>query len=135
LKADTAVMLVENGMPVTEAIERCTTNTNDFSAMKALRGSGNLPLYNHVLKGDEPVRASAKRVKNAAAVIAAYSKCSALERELVRCAAGATNDPVTMLLNLPPDQLVAASKALGLDWVWDWMIAAAMPASDSVNVA
>jgi hypothetical protein len=135
LKADTAVMLVENGMPVTEAIERCTTNTNDFSAMKALRGSGNLPLYNHVLKGDEPVRASAKRVKNAAAVIAAYSKCSALERELVRCATGATNDPVTMLLNLPPDQLAAVSKTLGLDWVWDWMIAAAMPASDSVNVA
>jgi hypothetical protein len=43
LKADTAVMLVENGMPVTEAIERCTTNTNDFSAMKALGGAATFP--------------------------------------------------------------------------------------------
>jgi hypothetical protein len=57
-----------------------------------------------------------------------------LERELVRLATGMTADPVTMLLNLESGQLVATSTALGLDWVWDKMIAAAMPASDSVNV-
>jgi hypothetical protein len=126
LKADTAIMLVESGMEVTKAIERCSTGSNAFYAMKALKESGNTALYNAVLKGNELFFASAEKVKNAAAAITAYRKCSVLERELVRLATGATADPVTMLLNLKPDQLVAASKKLGLDWVWDRMIAAAM---------
>jgi len=126
LKADTANMLVENGMSVTEAVKRCTTGTNYFYALKALRESGNVALHNAVLKRDEPAIASAKRVKNAAAAIVALKKCSVLERELVRLATGMTDDPVTLLLNLSPDQLVATSTALGKDWIWERMVVAAM---------
>jgi hypothetical protein len=129
-------MLVEAGMSVTEAIKRCSTDTNAFYAMKALREIGNVTLCNAVLKGDEAFLAAGSRVKNAAAAIAAFKKCSVLERELFRLATGATDDPVTMLLNLTPDQLVATSKALGLDWVWDKMIAAAMstePAPETIT--
>jgi len=126
LKAETALLLVEAGMPVVEAIERCSTNHSSFYAMKALRESGNTALYNAVLEGNESFLASGLRVKNAAAAITAFKKCSVLERGLFQLATGATDDPVTMLLNLKPDQVVATSKALGLDWVWDKMIAAAM---------
>jgi hypothetical protein len=99
--------------------------------MKALRESGNTALYNAVLRADAPIRESAKLVENAAKVITAFSKCSGLERELIRRATGATNDPVTMLLNLSPDQLVATSKALGTDWVWNNMIEPAMLTSEA----
>jgi len=134
-RANTAVMLVEmTGMSVTEAVECCDTNFPYFYAMQALRQSGNVALHNHVLKGDEPPLPAAKRVRNAAMAITAYQKCSALERELVRVATGATADPVTMLLNLTSDQLVAAANALGLDWVWDHMIAAAMPPKPAKTV-
>jgi hypothetical protein len=126
LKADTAIMLVESGMEVTKAIERCSTGSNAFYAMKAVKESGDAALYDAVSEGDEPLLAAGLRVKNAAAAITAFKKCSGLERELFRLATGATDDPVTMLLNLKPDQVVATSKALGLDWVWDKMIAAAM---------
>jgi hypothetical protein len=127
LQADSAIVLVEAaGMAVTEAVERCSTTSAYFHAMKALRESGNVGLYNAVLRGDEPVLASARRVKNAAAAITAYEKCSPLERELFWVATGATADAVTLLRNLRADQLVAASKTLGLDWVWDQMISAAM---------
>ena len=126
LKADTAIMLVESGMEVTEAIERCSTNPSAFYALKAVKESGDAALYDAVSEGDEPLLAAGLRVKNAAAAITAFKKCSGLERELFRLATGATDDPVTMLLNLKPDQVVATSKALGLDWVWDKMIAAAM---------
>ena len=37
-----------------------------------------------------------------------------------------TDDPVTLLLNLSPDQLVATSTALGKDWIWERMVVAAM---------
>jgi hypothetical protein len=125
-------MLVQRtGMTVTEAVERCDTSAAYFSAMKALRESGNSALYRSVLRGNSPVLASARRVENAAAAIAAYRKFSAEEHELFRGATGATADAVTMLRNLGADQLAAVSKALGLDWVWDKMIAAAMPAEAS----
>jgi hypothetical protein len=127
LRADTAVMLVANGMTVTEAVTRCDVSLPHYYAMRALKESGNVALHNRALKGDQSVRVSAARVKNAAAAITALTKCSGLERELVRAATGMTSDPVTMLLNLTPEQLVATSTALGLDWVWDHMIAAAMP--------
>src|SRR5262249_17772449 len=118
-----------------EAIERCSTSTNYFYAMKTVRESGNTALYNSVLRGNDPVLTSAAHVKNAATVITAFQKCSVSERELVRLATGATADPVTMLMNLGADQLVAASKALGLDWVWDRMIAAAMPTEPVTEAA
>jgi hypothetical protein len=127
LKASTAVMLVEiTGMPVAEAIERCSTTTSDFYAMKVLKESGNVALYNHVLKGNEPVRAAGKRVENAAAAITAFKKCSVLERGLFRLATGATSDPVTMLRNLTPEQLVATANALSPAWIWDKLIEPAM---------
>jgi len=127
LKADTAVRLVEAGMSVGEAVTRMGVSTNAYSALKAVRASGNLALYEDVLRGSESTLPAAARVKNAATIIAAYKKCSALEKELIRSATGLTSDPVTMLMNLTPEQLVAVAKALGLDWVWDKMIAAAMP--------
>jgi hypothetical protein len=126
LKADTAVMLAEDGMAVIEAIERCGTNPAYFYALRALKESGDTALYNAVLKGNAPILTSGKRVENAAVVIAAYAKCSELEKGLIRIATGLTADLPTMLWRATPDQLVAASKALGLDWVWDRMIAAAM---------
>jgi hypothetical protein len=125
-KADTACILVEDGMKVAEAIERCSTSTNYFYDLKALRESGNSALHNSVLKGNDPVHASAERVKYAAAAIRALQQCSGLERELVRLATGVTADPVTMLLNLEPDHLVAVTNALGTEWVWEKMIIAAM---------
>ena len=133
LKGDTAVMLVESGMSVAEAVERCSTTTNDYSAMKALKESGNVALYNHVLKGNEPVRAAGKRVANAAAAITAFKNCSALERELFRIATGATADLVTLLRNSTSDQLVAASRALGSEWVWNEMIEPAMEIADETT--
>jgi hypothetical protein len=119
-------MLVETGMPVTEAVERCSISSNYFYAMKAVKESGDTALYNAVLKGNKPFLASGTRVKNAAVVIAAYARCSEFEKGLIRTATGLTADLVPMLRHATPDQLVAASKALGLDWVWDRMIAATM---------
>jgi hypothetical protein len=127
LKAEAAVLLVEQcGMPVTKAVTLLGVSYNYYAAVKLLRASDNVALYKAVRRGDEPVLEAARRVKNAAAAITAFKKCSVLERGLFRLATGATDDPITMLLNLEPDQLVATSKALGLDWVWDRMIAATM---------
>ena len=127
LKAEAAVLLVERcGMPATKAVMLLGVSYNYYAAVKLLRASDNVALYKAVRRGDEPVLEAARRVKNAAAAIAAFKKCSVLERGLFRLATGATDDPITMLLNLKPDQLVATSKALGLDWVWDRMIAATM---------
>ena len=134
-KADTAVILVETcGMSVTEAIARCNTSPGYYSAMKTLRDCGDHGLHAHVLKGDEPVLASAKRVKNAATVIAAYQKCSELEKGLIRLATGATADAADMLWHSTPEQLVATTKALGLDFVWDRMIEPAMPTEPTAAV-
>jgi hypothetical protein len=133
LKADTAVILVEDGMTVTEAVKRCETGFSQFYALQALRESGNVTLHKHVLKGDEPVLASGRRVANAAAAITALQKCSGMERELVRLATGMTSDPVTMLLNLEPDQLVAVTNALGTEWVWEQMIIPAMPTKSTTE--
>jgi hypothetical protein len=124
--ADTALLLVEAGMTATEAIRRCSTNTNAYAAMKAIVECGSAALHAAVLKGGEPFLAAGSRVRNAAAAISAFRECSELERALFLRATGATNDPVAMLLNLTPDQLIATSKALGFDWVWDKLIAPAM---------
>jgi len=99
LKADTAVLLVESGMPVAEAIERCSTNHSAFYALRAVKGSGDTALLDAVL------------------------------------ATGATDDLATMLWNSKPDQLVTAAKLLGLDWVWDRMIAAAMETTKATTEA
>jgi hypothetical protein len=131
-KADTALLLVEaTGMSEAEAIKRCSTNPAAFYAMKAIVECGSTALYNAVLKGGEPFLPAGARVKNAAAAIAAFRECSKLERTLFWFATGATDDPVAMLLNLSPEQLVAASKALGLDWVWDKMISPVMEAAET----
>jgi hypothetical protein len=123
LKADTANILVEGGMSVTEAIERCAISSNSFYALKALRESGDPVLHNAVLAGNVSTLIAGKRVKNTAAAITALRKCSGLELALVRLATGATDDPVTMLLNLNPTQLVTTAMTLGVDWLWDRMIA------------
>ena len=126
LKADTAVLLVESGMPVAEAIERCSTNHSAFYALRAVKGSGDTALLDAVLEGHEPLLTAGVRVKNAAAAITAFKKCSVLERGLFRLATGATSDPVTMLRNLTPEQLVATANALSPAWIWDKLIEPAM---------
>ena len=119
---------------VTEAVERCGTSTNYYSAVKAVRESGDFTLYCAVLRGDKPVLASARRVQNAAVAIAAYQKCSLLERELVRLATGVTTDLERLLRSSTPEQLVEVSRRIGLDWVWDNMINAAMPTEPATGV-
>jgi len=94
--------------------------------MKAVKESCDTALFDAVFEGNEPLLAAGARVKNAAAAITAFKKCSLLEQGLFRLATGATDDLATMLWNSKPDQLVTAAKSLGLDWVWDRMIAAAM---------
>jgi hypothetical protein len=37
------------------------------------------------------------------------------------------------LRNMDPDQLVTTSRSLGLDWIWDNLIAAAMPAAETAT--
>jgi hypothetical protein len=135
LKADTAVLLVESGMPVAEAIERCSTNHSAFYALRAVKGSGDTALLDAVLEGHEPLLTAGVRVKNAAAAITAFKKCSVLEQGLFWLATGATDDLATMLWNSKPDQLVTAAKLLGLDWVWDRMIAAAMETTKATTEA
>jgi hypothetical protein len=136
LRADTAVMLVKmTGMSVTEAIERCGTSTDYYYAMKAVRESGDTALYRAVLRDHTPFFASAARVKNAAAVITAYRKCSEFEKGMILVATGLTTDLATMLRRATPDQLAEASNLLGLDWVWDNMIAAAMPTTSATKPA
>jgi hypothetical protein len=132
--ADTAVLLVKGGMSATtEAIRRCGTNTNAFSAMKAIIECGSAALHDAVLRGGEPLLAAGARVKNAAAAITAFQKCSKSERGLFWLATGATDEPVRLLSSLTPDQLVATSKTLGLDWVWDRMIAPAMEVAEATT--
>jgi hypothetical protein len=128
LKGDNAVMLAEAGMPVTEAIERCDTNTADFAAMKAVRESGHTSLHKRVMLGIEPVRPSGRLVKNAAAAITALQKCSPFELALVQRATSMTNDPVSMLRNLSADELTVISQKLGSAWLWDHMVIAALSA-------
>jgi hypothetical protein len=135
LKADTAVMLVEGGMPVTEAIERCDTTTNYYAAIKAVRESEDPGLYQAVLEGFESLFPAAKRVKNAAVAIQAYRKCSPLEQAMVWGATGATADLEVLLRSSPPEQLVEVSKRIGLDWVWDNMLAPAMATEPTTKPA
>ena len=137
LRADTAVTLVEKtGMSVTEAVERCGISTNYFYAIQAVRESGDADLYHAVLRDETQLFPSAARVKNAAAAIKAYQKCSLLEQGLVWLATGATTDLERLLRSSTPDQLVEVSRRIGLDWVWDNMIAAAMPTEmESTNAA
>jgi hypothetical protein len=131
LRAFHAARLVLQGYAVLYAAMCCGSNKRYVEAMVILVQSENTVLLEQVLTGHVPVLQAAESMKNAAAAITALKKCSVLERELVRLATGMTSDPVTMLLNLSPGQLVATSNALGLDWVWDRMISAAMPASES----
>lgn len=92
LKADTAVLLVmEHGISVTEAIERCDTIFEYFDAMRTLRESENPGLRNDVLMGIEPVRAAAALVENAAAIIKAFPKCSRYELTLIQARTGMTS--------------------------------------------
>jgi hypothetical protein len=126
-RADTAVTLVESGMSVTEAIERCEIRSAYFYAMKAVKESEDLGLYHAVLRNETPLFPSAKRVKNAAAVIKAYRRCSLFEQGMVWLAVGVTSDLERLLRCSTPEQLAETSKRLGLDWVWDHLIAAAMP--------
>jgi hypothetical protein len=109
----------------------CGANKRYVEAMVILVQSENTALLEQVLTGHVPVLQAAESMKNAAAAITALKRCSGLERESIRRATGATADAVTLLLNMSPGQLVATSNALGLDWVWDRMISAAMPASES----
>jgi hypothetical protein len=125
-KADTVLLLTAGGMSVTEAAERCSVGLDTVYAMKAIKESENTALYDRVMRGGQSVLASGKKVANATAAITALKKCSALERELVRLATGATADPVTMLLNLTPDQVAAVSRELSPDWFWDRFIAPVM---------
>jgi hypothetical protein len=127
LRADTAFTLAETcGMTVTEAIKRCGTTTNYYAAIKAVRESEDPGLHQAVLEGYESLFAAAKRVKNAAAAIKAYRKCSLFEQGMVWAATGATTDLEMLLRAATPEQLAEASRRIGLDWVWDNMIAAAM---------
>jgi hypothetical protein len=134
LKADTAVTLVEGGMPVAEAIERCGTTTNYYAAMKAVRESEDPGLHQAVLEGYESLFAAAKRVKNAAAAIKAYRKCSLFEQGMVWLATGATTDLERLLRSSTPEQLVEVSRRIGSDWIWDWMIAPAMAPEPATEV-
>jgi hypothetical protein len=89
------------------------------------------------MKGNDPLLAAGRRVRNAAVAVTAIKKCSALERELIRVATGMTSDPVTMLLNLTPEQLVTAARELGSGWLWEMMVVPAMtnePATEPVRV-
>src|SRR5262249_51829661 len=118
---------------VTEATQRCTVGLDTFYAMKALKESKNVALYDHVMRGGSSVLASGKKVVNAAAAITALKKCAAMERELVRLATGATADPVTMLLNLTRDQVAAVSKELSPEWFWDRFIEPVMSNTKSTT--
>jgi len=135
LKADTAVTLAETrGMTVTEAIERCGTTTNYYAAIKAVRESEDPGLHQAVLEGYESLFAAAKRVKNAAAAIKAYRKCSLFEQGMVWLATGATTDLERLLRSSTPEQLVEVSRRIGSDWIWDWMIAPAMAPEPATEV-
>ena len=94
------------GKPVTEAIERCEISPVYFYAMRAVRESGDPLLYQAVLEGHESLFTAAARVKNAAAAIKAYRKCSLFEQGMVWLATGATTDLATMLWHSTPEQLV-----------------------------
>ena len=122
-------------MGVVEATRRVTVSSNAVAAMQAIRGSGNIPLYAAVLEGGESLLESGRRTKNAAAAIAALNQCSRLELELVRLSTGSSSDVVTLLLNMSSAELVETSKSLGLNWIWDKMIAAAMPSDASSTAA
>jgi hypothetical protein len=111
----------------------CGANKRYVEAMVILVQSENTALLEQVLTGHVPVLQAAESMKNAAAAITALKKCSVFERESIRLATGATNDVVTALLNMSPDQRVATSKELGLDWIWDNLIEAAMSASESIS--
>ena len=132
LKADTAVILVENGMDVTEAIERLGISTNAFTAMRALRESGNVPLHDAVLHGGESLLDSGARMKNAAAAITALRMCSGLELELVRLSTGSTSDATTMLLNMSSELLTETATELGSEWIWENLVMRAM-SSESIT--
>jgi hypothetical protein len=109
-------------MGVVEAAACLCVSTNAIQAMLAIRAIGSTALHKAVLKGNDPILAAGARIKNAAVAIKALKQSSGLERELIRIATGATADPVTMLLNLEPDQLVAVTNALGTEWIWDKLI-------------
>lgn len=136
LRADTAVTLIETcGMSVTEAIERCNISSAYFYAMRAVRESGDTDLHDAVLRDETPLFPSAKRVKNAAAAIKAYRKCSLFEQGMVWLATGATTDAVTLLRSLTPDQLAELGQLLGTEWTWDLLISPVLSSKPATEPA
>jgi len=53
---------------------------------------------------------------------------------MVWAATGATTDLEMLLRAATPEQLAEASRRIGLDWVWDNMINAAMPTEPATGV-
>jgi hypothetical protein len=126
-------VVLNQGYTIAHAARCCATTYEYTVAMIAVIRSENARLLADVLAGKIAVLIAGAMMKNAAAVIAAYRKCSALERELFRLATGATTDAAALLQDLDPDQLVATSKTLGPDWIWFNLIERVMPAAETAT--
>ena len=135
MRADTGACLVEReGLSVADAAVRCGSCPPYVAAMLIIRASGHSMLRDRVLRGEEPVLEAAKAVENVAKAIPAYRKFSPLERELFRMATGATADLAKHLRNSTSEQLVATTKAVTPEWIFDRMIAPSMVESVHQNI-
>jgi hypothetical protein len=125
-KAVTAAHLTEHeGLTVAEAALGCNTSPVYIAAIKTILATKNMGLLEAVMRGDEPVIATAARLKNAAAAIAAYEKCSAYEKRMFELATGAMADLTAHLVTAAPEQLAETAKKLDPEWVWENLV---MPA-------
>jgi hypothetical protein len=135
LRADTGACRVEEeGLSIADAAVRCGSCPQYVAAMLIIRASGHPTLRDRVLKGELPVLETAKAVENVAKAIPAYRKFSPLERELFRMATGATADLAKHLRNSTSEQLIATTKAMTPEWIFDRMIAPAMAESVRQNI-
>jgi len=122
-KATTAAHLTEReGLTVAEAALGCNSTPAYIAAIKTIVATKNMGLLKAVMRGDEPVIATAARLKNAAAAITAYQKCSAYEKRLFELATGAVADLTAHLVTATPEQLAETAKKLDPEWVWQNLV-------------
>jgi hypothetical protein len=105
------------------------------AAALVVLNSEDTALLDAVLFGDVGLLAVAKRALPLAALMTAYRAASPSDLARFSALTGLTNDLAELALRSTPEQRAAAGRALGLDIVWDDMIAVNISADKATAAA
>jgi hypothetical protein len=99
------------------------SNVHYCRAALTLLKSGDETLISHVCRGNVSILSAAAQVEPQVKLIEAYWKASSENLKAFRIATGATADLTTHLIHSSAEQRVVAARSVGIDVVWDTMIA------------